>query len=385
MKAAFLGMGRRSLGFMKRFREAEGVTVTAGADRWDAARDNAGKIIPGLAVWESPEELFAHHRDIDLALVFSRDCDHEAFAEIAFKNDCDVFTEKPMATSPEACRRMIQSADRAGKRLMVGFNLRFNPTVIEAKRFLDTGRLGKINAVWEWHEVDLNYFHNWMSVRANSGGLLYQKGSHDFDLFNWFTQSHPVKVAGFGGLDRYGGEEPNSLHCPECENRENCPERVRKGALTFPPGDPKGVPNLEQTKCAFREEIDVCDNHVLSILFDNGIKGAYAEIHGSPVSQRRFLISGKNGRLEFELHDKWLRWTPRDRSSESTRWEPPETEGGHGGADPPLTKAILSAFRDGAPIPVTAEDGLNAVLLSWAGEEAIRTRKVVDITRTAHE
>jgi len=380
MNVAFLGMGRRSIGFMKTLCATEGVEVVAGADLWEAARQNAKQTCPDLETFEQPEDVFRRHRDIDLAMVFSRDCDHEAFALAAFANGADVFTEKPMATTPDGCRRMIAAAQRAGKRLMVGFNLRFHPTVVEAKRFVDEGRLGRLRAIWEWHEVDLNYFHNWMSVRANSGGLLFQKGSHDFDLFNCFANARAVKVGGFGGLDRYGGDRPNGLHCPECPERETCVEAVRPAHLTFPPGAPNGVPNREQTKCAFRREIDVCDNHVVHLLYENGIKGAYTEIHGSPLTQRRFVLFGEKGRFEFEIERNSLSWRPRNRAESPREWHAEKQSGGHGGADAPLIDAIVSAFRDNADIPVTAQDGLNAVLISYAGEMAIRDQRIVDVT-----
>jgi len=374
-----LGMGRRSQSFLKGLAERDDVEVVAGADAWDAARRNAAEVCPGLETFPTPEALFERHKGLDLALVFSRDCDHEAFAEIAFEHGANVFTEKPMATSPEACCRMIAAAACAQKRLMVGFNLRFHPTVLEARRFVDRGVLGKIRAIWEWHEVDLNYFHNWMSVRANSGGLLFQKGSHDFDLFNWFADSEPVKVSAFGGLDRYGGNRPNDRHCPDCEERGTCPEAVNDRHLRFPSGSAQGVPNLEQTKCAFRQEIDVCDNHVVNLLYANGIKGSYTEIHGSPVGQRRFVLLGEQGRFEFEIHTNTLGWRPRDRSQAPTEWQAEQGAGGHGGADSPLLEAIVTAFRDGGEIAVTAEDGLRAVLVSYAGELAIRDQTVVEV------
>jgi len=364
---------------MKGMVEMDGVEVVAGADGWNAARRNAEEVCPGMETFETPAALFRKRQDIELAMVFSRDCDHEEFAVTAFGNGANVFTEKPMATTPEGCRRMIAAAGRAGKRLMVGFNLRFHPTVVEAKRFVDSGQMGRLRAIWEWHEVDLNYFHNWMSVRANSGGLLFQKGSHDFDLFNWFAGAEPSQVSGFGGLDHYGGDKPNDLHCPDCSERDTCPEVVRNLHLTFPANNPDGVPNLEQTRCAFRQEIDVCDNHVVNILYDNGIKGSYTEIHGSPVSQRRFVLFGEHGRFEFEIHTNTLCWRPRDRSAEPTEWQAEKQAGGHGGADSPLLTAIVSAFRDGDEIPVTDGDGLNAVRVSFAGEMAIQTGKVIDM------
>lgn len=55
--------------------------------------------------------------------------------------------------------------------------------------------------------------------------------------------------------------------------------------------------------------------------------------------------------------------------------------GGHGGADVTMMDAVIAVFRDGAPIPVTAVDGLNAVLVSCAAETSICTTEVVDLAQ----
>lgn len=376
MKIAFLGLGRRSRGFLAGLQSVENVQVVAGCDSWPLARRHANQTAPGLRAYGTPAELFEAHREIDLAMVFSRDCDHEAHTLAALVNGCDVFVEKPMATSAAACERMLDAAGRAGRRIMVGFNLRFHPVVREARRFIDQGRLGRIRAIWEWHEVDLNYFHNWMSVRANSGGLLFQKGTHDLDLFNWFAGSDAVRICGFGGLDYYGGREPDNLHCPDCPRQEDCFERVRDGHLVFPGDVPYAEPNAEQTKCAFRAEIDVCDSHVLSILYANGIKASYTELHGSPLPQRRFALFGEKGRLEFDVDRDWLRWLPRNRKEQGREWTC-EKSGAHGGADKRLLDAIVAAFRDGGDVPVGGPEGLAAVRMAEAGEEAIRTQQAI--------
>lgn len=377
MNVAFLGLGRRSVGFLERLAQTEGMRISAGADTWEAARKHAERRCRGMQTYESANKLFDRRRDIDLAMIFSRDCEHETHALTALANGADVFVEKPMALTPEGCRRMIEAAERAGRRMMVGFNLRFHPTVREAKRFVDEGRLGRLRAIWEWHEVDLNYFHNWMSIRANSGGLLFQKGCHDFDLFNWFAGCVPVKVSAFGGLAYYGGDRPDDLTCPGCPDRETCTEATE--GRVFPPGDSEGVENAEQMKCAFRREIDVCDSHVANLLFEDGAQGSYTEIHGSPRKQRRFVLFGAKGRLDFDIHGGGLSWRPRGREDAAKEWSPDPETGGHGGGDTALMDSIIAVFRDGAAVPVTGKDGMNAVRVSHAAESALLSLQVTAV------
>ncbi len=379
LRIAFVGMGRRSRAFLKPLAEREDVEVVAGADGWEAGRLQAQALHPGMTVHESSTQMWAAQPQIDLCFICSRDYEHRAHACEALNHGAHVFTEKPMATRIADCEALREAAVQARRRLLVGFNLRFNPAVCEALRFIAAGRLGRLRSIAEWHDVDLNYFHNWMSRRAESGGLLLQKASHDFDLFNMFAEAEPTHVSAFGGRNYYGGDRPDELYCPDCEERDRCPEA--KTAHLFPADAEHGVANREQMRCAFRREIDVNDHHVVNMMYANGISGSYVELHGSPLNHRRFLILGTEGRLEFELHEGGFSFRPRDARQPEESWNSPKLEGSHGGADTLLVDAVLEAILKGTRFVTEAEEGIRAVRISVAAEESIRSMTTLDLSR----
>ncbi|MCS7113354.1 MAG: Gfo/Idh/MocA family oxidoreductase [Nitrososphaerota archaeon] len=70
---------------------------------------------------------------------------HSAHAEptiYALKHGLDVLVEKPMATSGVETLEMLKAAEESGRILMVGFQTRFEPEIIAARRFVANGLLG---------------------------------------------------------------------------------------------------------------------------------------------------------------------------------------------------------------------------------------------------
>ena len=53
---------------------------------------------------------------------------HETFAVKAFSKGCHVFIEKPVADSVAGAERVVQAANAAGKKLVVGYILRHHPS-----------------------------------------------------------------------------------------------------------------------------------------------------------------------------------------------------------------------------------------------------------------
>jgi predicted dehydrogenase len=55
-----------------------------------------------------------------------------------------VLLEKPMATTPEGCARILDAARRAGTVFMVAENAQYWPEVVRAKQLLDGGAIGDV-------------------------------------------------------------------------------------------------------------------------------------------------------------------------------------------------------------------------------------------------
>ncbi|RYZ43138.1 MAG: Gfo/Idh/MocA family oxidoreductase, partial [Sphingobacteriales bacterium] len=53
---------------------------------------------------------------------------HEAYAIKAFESGCHVFIEKPLADTVAGAQRVADAASKAGKKLLVGYILRYHPS-----------------------------------------------------------------------------------------------------------------------------------------------------------------------------------------------------------------------------------------------------------------
>ncbi len=105
------------------------------------AEDMAKKY--GGKVFYSVEEMLADP-EIDAVSVCSANYSHAEISIKALEAGKDVLCEKPMATTPEDCAAMIETAKRTGKRLLIAQNQRMNKAHQVAKELIEAGEIGKV-------------------------------------------------------------------------------------------------------------------------------------------------------------------------------------------------------------------------------------------------
>ncbi|TDF91837.1 Gfo/Idh/MocA family protein [Paenibacillus piri] len=92
--------------------------------------------------------------DIDLIDINAPSDAHKEIALAAAKAGKHLFCEKPLALTLPDSREMLRAAEEAGIKHMVGFNYRFAPAVLLAKKLIDEGRLGQIYHFRAWFLQD---------------------------------------------------------------------------------------------------------------------------------------------------------------------------------------------------------------------------------------
>ncbi|MDX2160027.1 MAG: Gfo/Idh/MocA family oxidoreductase [bacterium] len=111
-----------------------------------------------------------------------------------------VFCEKPLARTAAEAKTMLDAVQKAGVKHMVAFNYRFVPAIVQAKRLIESGALGRIfhfRAVYlqEWI-IDPNFPKIWRLDKAVAGsGALGDLGAHVLDLAR-FLVGEPRRVMG---------------------------------------------------------------------------------------------------------------------------------------------------------------------------------------------
>jgi predicted dehydrogenase len=101
-----------------------------------------------------------------------------------------VICEKPMATSINDAKRMIETTQTHGTLLSINYSRRWSPDYQKLKERIKSGAIGEL---CEIHAVC-------------GGGQLACNGSHFFDLMRFLSDSEPVSVVGF--VDKRGTPNP---------------------------------------------------------------------------------------------------------------------------------------------------------------------------------
>jgi predicted dehydrogenase/threonine dehydrogenase-like Zn-dependent dehydrogenase len=152
----------------------------------------------GAARCASSEALL-ERPDVDAVLLAVPHHLHLPLGEQAASAGKHVIVEKPLAQDLEAARALVDAAGRAGVHLSVCFPQRYEPAVVEARRLLDAGAIGRVTGMTLRFLVDKppSYWSggfsgraqtDWRRARAKSGGgVLIMNLSHSVDLFRHLT------------------------------------------------------------------------------------------------------------------------------------------------------------------------------------------------------
>ena len=93
-----------------------------------------------------------NHPEVDIVDITAPNQVHKEIAVAAAKAGKHIYCEKPLAVTLEDARAMLEAAEIAGVKTLVGFNYLKTPATLYAKRLIDEGKLGDI-----WHFR--GYFH----------------------------------------------------------------------------------------------------------------------------------------------------------------------------------------------------------------------------------
>ena len=191
LKVGLVGTGRIANRHMAPYLEyPDRVRLTAVCDVVEpAARDYAKRAGVDDVYLDLDDML--RHADIDAVDICTRHDLHAPQSMAAARTGKHVLVEKAMANSVRECRDMIEAADRAGVTLMVAQHLRYSRHATAAKRFIDDGGLGEIQAVRHQSTSGGNMRDDtghWMrDAKYAGGGSLMVTVVHHLDLLRYFV------------------------------------------------------------------------------------------------------------------------------------------------------------------------------------------------------
>ncbi len=139
---------------------------------------------------QNPEEAITHP-EVNAVLVCTPTSSHASLVEAAAKRGKHIFCEKPIDLSLQRTAALVKIVKEANVKLMLGFNRRFDPDFMQARKSVSEKRIGNVQIVKITSRdpglPPIDYI-------KNSGGLFMDMAIHDFDMARYIMNKKVVEV-----------------------------------------------------------------------------------------------------------------------------------------------------------------------------------------------
>ena len=392
LSIAILGCGSRGRTYAKIAASfGDRYELTAAADPVAVRRETVAALGEDVAVFDSADALFAAGKLADVLVIATQDAQHFGHAMAALETGYDVLLEKPAAESLERCEAIDRRARELGRRVALGFVLRYTPFYSTVKEVVESGRLGRVisirthEGVEPYHQAHSFVRGHWRSAKGSTP-MIVAKCSHDADLLCWLGDAVAASISSYGDRTWFRAENAPAgapARCTDgCPAAKDClydahrylgdkrrwlrmvldgsEEAEDETILEFLRTSPWG-------RCVYRCDNDVVDHQVLACELENGITATHTmtafEIYGTKAA-----LKGGTPYEEAGASELWLRHH-LDGRIEPVEILKPSDDGyaGHGGGDYGIVDAFDRLFRGPDALP-PGLDGLAGHRLAFLAE-----------------
>ncbi len=188
--------------YLQNLQAAPDVEVIGIADE-NAERGRHFAALGKVRFFESYQALLAEK--LDGVIICSENARHLPLVRIAAEAGAHILCEKPLATTLDDARAIVDICKKAGVSLMTAFPMRFSAPALEVKKLLDSGGLGQVygvnstnqGALPEAHQAENLSFlkRDWFVDKTLAGGgAVADHVVHLADLLRWYLKSEVVEV-----------------------------------------------------------------------------------------------------------------------------------------------------------------------------------------------
>jgi myo-inositol 2-dehydrogenase / D-chiro-inositol 1-dehydrogenase len=177
------------------FRIPEALTVSIADCNRQAAEELAGRCrIAEVAA--SSEEILADPR-IDAVLICSSTDTHAGLIAAAARAGKHIFCEKPIARTLAEIDSALEAVEKAGVKLQIGFNRRFDANFARVRRAVADGEIGRPSLM---HITSRDPGPPPLAYVRVSGGIFIDMTIHDFDMARFVIGDEVEEVYTAGGV-----------------------------------------------------------------------------------------------------------------------------------------------------------------------------------------
>ncbi|MBD0277526.1 MAG: Gfo/Idh/MocA family oxidoreductase [Flavisolibacter sp.] len=313
---------------------------------WERSKNLAAEKYPDVITYRTLEEMLSD-KEVELVVVNTPNYTHYDYAKKALEAGKHVIVEKPFTVTVAEGEELIDLADKKGKLLSVYQNRRYDSDYRTVKKIVEEGWLGTLCEAefhYDRYKEELSpKVHK--EVPGSGTGALYDLGSH---LIDQALQLFGMPQAVFGDIriirpiSQVDDYFEVLLYYPELRVRLHSSYLVR---------EPLPAYILHGNKGTFiKAKTDIQETELQA----GAIPGT-PDWGKEPESEKGFLHTEKDGQV--------------------IREHIPSLQGNYGD----YYNGIYEAIRNGAPIPVTASDGLNVIRIITAAFKSNDEKRIVEL------
>ena len=184
-------IGRIHFNTIKRLKDVEVIAVA------DSLANEMTEFLNnyGVVNYSNDFNAIINNPEIDTVLVCSPTDTHAMVSIAAAKAGKDIFCEKPIDFDIKRVEEVLAEVKKAGVSFQVGFNRRFDPNFVKAKKAILGGDVGQVHVIKitsrDPEAPPLSYV-------KSSGGIFADMTIHDFDMARFLAGSEPVQIFAVG-------------------------------------------------------------------------------------------------------------------------------------------------------------------------------------------
>lgn len=277
----------------------------------------------------SPQEVYKDP-EIEAVVIAASSTAHVDLIVGAAQAGKHIFCEKPVALDPGGVAEAIEAAAKAGVKLQVGFNRRFDPDFRKVREIVQQGAVGAPHIITITNRdpvrPDLKFV-------PQSGGLFIDFSVHDFDTARFLTGAEVEEVFAMGAvlidpaLERLGDIDTALITL-----------KMSNGALCI-------IDNSRETHYGYDQRVEVF--------------GSLGSVRAGNTRPTGTTLSTQTGVFVDKPHSSFV-----ERFKEAFVQE---------------LKEFFACIRDGRDPPVTGEDALAAVNIAVAAGLSRRENRPVRV------
>jgi inositol oxygenase len=130
-------------------------------------------------------------KEIKAFIIASPTSTHYELVKLGLNNNKHIFVEKPLTDNYEEINECFELSKKNNLILFVGYNRRFDPTLMKIKEQVDNNDVGKINYVLT---ISRDYPYPTQEYLHISSGIFHDCATHDIDYVNWILKDKPISV-----------------------------------------------------------------------------------------------------------------------------------------------------------------------------------------------